>query len=202
MQPVETQFESPHPNGAVKKRSAPPRRRRVIQVVFVIVALAWAYAIWYSVNRTSPEELDTESRRAVTAACENARDDLRALPDLEADASAADDVALVRQENDVFAAMIERIDAVDPVGTDPADALESWGEDWERLMEARAEFASDLAADGSARLQIPAVSAGSAQPVTDRMDEYALQQDLAPCRPEALQAEAVDAPRDYSELEE
>ena len=68
------------------------------------------------------------------------------------------------------------------------------------MIEARASFADDLAADGTARLNIPAVKKGSLEPVTDRMDTYALGRNLDDCRPEQLQVEVVDQPRNYAKL--
>src|SRR5262249_22010430 len=127
---------------------------------------------------------------------------LRALPDLAKGATATDDVRLVRQENEIFHAMADRIDQVRPKGTDAHKALVAWVADWRKVIEARAKFANELEADGQARLRIPAVNAGSVQPVTDRMDTYAMNRGLDVCRPQALQAEVVDQPRDYSVAQE
>jgi hypothetical protein len=176
-------------------------RRQILVVVLVIVGLVWGYAIWHSVRSTSPENLDDAARRAIDEACTTAREALVALPDLAPDATAADDVSLVEQENDIFSTMIRQIDATKPEGGDAAAALDAWVADWRNLVMARADFAEDLADDGSARLRIPSVSGGGLRPITDRMDEYAVQQGLDRCRPEALQAEVVDIPRDYSDLE-
>jgi hypothetical protein len=198
---VDQQFESPHPNGAVTV-TEPPRRRRiprpVLITVLVVVGAAWAYAIWYSVNRTSPEDLDDASNAAIGDACTGALSELRALPPLGEDASAAEGVALAEQENEIFTAMIEQFAAIRPdAGDDAVDAYRAWIDDWRALLSARAQFADDLAADGSARLETPSISSGSVRPITDRMNEYASQRVLVNCEPDVLQAEVVDGPRAY-----
>jgi hypothetical protein len=169
----------------------------VLLGLLVVVGLAWGYAIWYSVSQRSPENLDDAARAAVAEACTNARNELDSLPDLASDATAAEDVALVRDENEVLTRMTDEVDAVRPDGSDPRVALDGWTEDWRALIRARAQFAGDLEADGTARLSIPTVSEGGLKPITDRMDAYATQRGLDSCRPEVLQAEVVDGPRDY-----
>jgi hypothetical protein len=194
-------FEAPHPNGAVTVKEQPKRRRlrrQLLLAVLVAVGLAWGYAIWYSVTQTSPESLDHASRTAVSNACTTARNELVALPDLTASSTAGDNVALVRNENVVLTRMTDRIEAVQPKGGDARAALEGWTKDWRDLITARATFASDLEADGTARLRIPTVSRGSVKPISERMDEYATQRGLDSCRPQNLQAEVVDGPRDYT----
>ena len=202
---MDQQFEAPHPNGAVTVNERPKRRRvrrDILVGVLIVVAGLWGYAIWYSVARPSPESLDGSAKTAVTNACTDARAKLRALPDLAKGATAANDVRLVRQENEIFHAMADRIDQVSPNGTDAHKALDAWVADWRKVIEARAQFANDLETDGKARLRIPAVNAGSVQPITDRMDTYAMNRGLDVCRPQALQAEVVDQPRDYSAAQE
>jgi hypothetical protein len=194
-------FEAPHPNGAVRVKEKPRRRRvrrQLLLAVAVVIGLAWGYAIWFSVTQKSPERLDRASRTAVANACTTARDELEALPDLTDRSTAADNVALVRNENDVLTRMTDRIDGVQPRGGDARAALQAWARDWRDLITARATFATDLAADGSARLRIPTVRRGSVKPISERMDEYATQRGLDGCRPQSLQVEVVDGPRDYT----
>ena len=204
------QFEAPHPNGAVVVQDkddghrADPRRRRIRRRLFIVLALlicaAWAYAIWFSVTRGSPEDLDDAATSQVSAACTSARDQLDALPDFTPDTTATQNVQLVRQENAIFATMIATIDEVQPTATDAAAALDKWLDDWRSLVRARAAFADDLAGDGTARLRTPAVKSGGLQPITERMNGFAQQRGLDECQPDVLQAEVVDGPRDYTTL--
>ena len=201
---MDQQFEPPHSNGAVTINEPPQRRRRiprhVIVALLLVVCAAWGYAIWYSVTRTSPEDLDDAARADIGAACTAALEELQALPVFDAETTAAEGVTLVAQENEIFSRMIDRAAAVDvDAGGDAEVALESWTEDWRALVQARAEFADDLADDGSARLQTPSIRSGSVRPISDRMNEYALQRGLDDCSPDALQAEVVDGPRDYTQ---
>jgi hypothetical protein len=201
---VDQHYEAPHPNGAVTVNHRPKRRgvrRNIFVTVLIVVALLWGYAIWYSVARPSPERLDGSAKSAVARACTEARTQLAALPNLTKGATAADDVRLVRQENQILHTMTDRIDHVTPSGSDAHKALDAWVADWRNLIDARAQFATVLQAEGKARLRIPAVKAGSIEPITDRMDTYATNRGLDACRPQALQAEVVDQPRDYSAAE-
>jgi hypothetical protein len=208
---VNGQFEAPHSNGAVVVQEpdgdAPgptrPRRRRrtILLALLVVVCIAWGYAIWYSVTRTPPEDLDDRAAAEVREACTAARLQLEALPDFSSEFTAAELVGLVRQENEILYDMVAATNVVEPTDADAATALDKWNDDWRSLILARSEFADDLAADGTARLQTPAVRSGSVQPISERMNDYARQQDLTVCQPDALQAEAVDGARDYSTVE-
>jgi hypothetical protein len=209
---VNDQFEAPHPNGAVVVNDtddghrADPRRRRRRRGIFVVVALlicaAWAYAIWFSVTRGSPEDLDDAATAEVSAACTSAHDQLAALPDFTPETTATENVQLVRQENAIFDTMIATVDEVQPTATDAGAALDKWLDDWRSLVRARAAFADDLAGDGTARLRTPAVKSGGLQPITERMNGFAQQRGLDECQPDALQAEVVDGPRDYTTVED
>ncbi|MGQ0824120.1 MAG: hypothetical protein ACT4OX_03635 [Actinomycetota bacterium] len=198
-------LEEPHPNGAPTSAttSPPPNplRRRLLLGALVVVALAWGYAIWFSVTRTPPENLSEDTRRAVGAACTDARQALRTLPDLAAEPTAGAAIALVRDENNVFEEMIIRFRDTAPAGGDAGEALEKWTDDWDAVVDARAAFADDLDADGEARLTLPAVD-GGVRPITDRMDEYAEARGLDACTPNALQVEVVDSAREYPDLED
>ncbi len=197
------QFEAPHPNGAVTRNEKPKRRRFLrpfLYGVLVVVIILWGYAIWFSVTRQSPENLDKDAQAAVANACATALQSVKALPDLPKKPTAEEVVTLVRQENGELTTMVDRIDAVDTDGADANKALHSWVDDWRSVIAARATFADDLAADGTARLNIPAVKKGGLEPVTDRMDTYALGRNLDDCRPEQLQVEVVDQPRNYTKL--
>jgi hypothetical protein len=208
---VNGQFEAPHSNGAVavqepdgaapERTKSRRRRRTILLALLVLVCIAWGYAIWYSVTRTSPEDLDDTAAAQVRDACTAALEQLEALPAFSSEFTAADDVDLVRQENEIFEAMVATTDAVEPTNADAATALDKWNDDWRSLIQARSEFADDLAGDGTARLRTPAVRSGSLQPISERMNDYARQQGLLVCQPDALQAEAVDGVRDYSTVE-
>ena len=198
-------LEAPHPNGSAQTADDPPSRpwrRRAFAAALVVVAIAWGYAIWYSVTRDSPEALDETARTAVASGCTDAVAALRALPDLSEDPIAEDAVELVRDENAVFASMVDEFRAVAPDDSDAADALAKWADDWDAVIAARAAFANDLEADGTARLEIPAVEQGGVRPITDRMDEYSQARGLDDCIAVSLQIEVVDGPRIYPDQED
>ena len=197
-------FEPPHPNGAVHRNEKAMRRRRLrrnlIAGVVVVIAIAWGYALWFSVTRnTSPELLDDADRAAVIGACDRARD---VLEDIDTPTSGTDAVTRIREENEVLTAMVREFDAISPADEDPRAALSGWTNDWTELVAAREDFATDLEPDGTARFSVPSVKEGSLKPITVRMTEYAEQQNLPTCTVTALQADVVDRERSYTLVEE
>ena len=197
-------FEPPHPNGAVHRNEGVARRRRirrnVIVAAVIIVAIAWGYALWFSVTRnTSPELLDDADRAAVVAACDRARDELQKI---ETEPIGDTAVTRIREENDILTAMVRELDDISPADDDPRTALTGWTNDWTEVIAARDRFATDLEPDGSARFSVPNIKAGSLKPITVRMTDYAEQQDMPTCTVTALQADVVDRDRDYNLVEE
>src|SRR5262245_31844330 len=147
-------FEVPHPNGAAKNGSRRYHRGRrmpriprgwIIAGAAVFVGL-WIFAIIWSVTvtRHSPEHLDGAAAADVEAACVVARNDLQALPALPDPAPGADRVERIRSENEILSAMTDRFDAVEPVDSTPAAALQQWTTDWRRVIQAREKYANDL----------------------------------------------------------
>ena len=198
---VSTDVEQPHPNGAVtvvEERKRPTWRRWLVLGVVVAVALLWTFAIWYSVTRESPEDLDDDALDGLARSCETAKTRLEALPDLPEEPTAADVIALMDQEDEAFATMVDDMGRITTSGDDAQGALDAWVQDWRDVLDARATFAADLENDGTARFNLPTVTRGSLEPITERMEEYAAGRGLDQCTPLALQAEVVDVPRDYT----
>ena len=195
-------FERPHPNGAVRSSGSARARRlrnRILVGVLVLAGLAWAYAIWFSVTRSSPEELDSDAQAEVERACSAARRAVVGLPNVDADSTVDERVTRITQENEAFASMTSQFDEVRPDGEDAAVALEKWSDDWRALVDARAAYANDLSADGEASpLEKPNVGRGDIEPITVRMTKYAENQGLDICTPESLLAEVVEGRRVYS----
>ena len=194
-------FEPPHPNGAPPTPPRRPRRRIWfwLGVTGAVLFLGfWAFAIWFSLTAGSPEDLDDASLAALGAACDEAFAALEDAPQFPEDGTADDNLARIEVEDAIFNEMLVAVDAIQPDSVDAARALDAWVNDWRALLEARAEFAADLADDGTARLRVPAVSAGSVRPISDRMNEYALARGLGQCGTDTLQAENVDGVRQYA----
>jgi hypothetical protein len=172
-----------------------PWRRRVALAVVLLVAAAWGFALWYSLTRVGPEPLDVESRGALRSACTDAAEALRGLPALGDRPTASQRVARIREENAVFATLLDRARRVQPTNGEGARALDGFLTDWKALVRARVRYAHAVATAPRARLEIPVDPAGA--PATRRMDDYAVGHDLRVCSPLALQAEIVEGARDY-----
>jgi hypothetical protein len=204
--------EPPHPNGAVHQSGitrARRRRRNIFLVLGIALVAAWLFAIVWSVTVTSssPERMDKNAAAAVTAACTDAQNRLRALPNPFPRAG-ADRVARIESENDALRNMVERFGTVRPMATTPASALEAWADDWTRVIDARDKYADALAAtegtDNRVKFIVPAERERSVKPVTGRMDDFVRENhpDLSACFTQALELETVEGPREYEKVTE
>ena len=174
---VSTDVEQPHPNGAVtvvEERKRPTwrrwlgarcRRRGCTAVDVRDLVLGDA--------RESPEDLDDDALDGLARSCETAKTRLEALPDLPEEPTAADVIALMDQEDEAFATMVDDMGRITTSGDDAQGALDAWVQDWRDVLDARATFAADLENDGTARFNLPTVTRGSLEPITERMNEYA-----------------------------
>jgi hypothetical protein len=190
-------------NGA--STTADPTRKRnvrrwVIVTAFVLVGLAWAIAITYSVTvgGRSPERLGDAEASVVAAACADAQQALEELEPVGMQASFAAKADRVEQEDAILAAMIRKIRTVEPESADPAAALDGWLADWQRLLDAREQYVRDLRTDGAdARFVEPADD--GVEPIANKMNDWILEQGTRTdgCNTGVLQVEVVEGPRVY-----
>jgi hypothetical protein len=197
-------LEPPHPNGAVTQneaRHASTLRRRAMLIGATLVAIAWIFALVWSVTVTthSPERLDAAAATTVTRACDDAQAKLKALPNAFP-RTGADRVTRIRAENTLVRAMVTTFQSVNPRHSTPRTALRAWSADWLRVVEARERYAHDLETAGRARFVLPA--AKGVKPVTDKMDDFVREShpDLDACFTEALAIDTVEGPREYKKV--
>jgi hypothetical protein len=200
-------FEPPHPNGAV--HTPPPARRGHAPWEFVILALLVLLVGigiilgWTLVGSHSPERLDAAAAAAVSAACNDAQAQLKALPDPDPTLG-ADRVARLHAENRILQNMVATFGTVHPRSSTPATALQKWSEDWGRMIDARARYADDLqriaGTNDKVRFVYPATN--GITPVTETMDDYVRENHphLDACFTAALQLEQYEGPRDYQKV--
>ncbi len=193
-------FEPPHPNGAVTTSGITRRRRirrRVLAALATVIAIAWVFAIIYSVTAAGPEHLDATSAHRVGDACSAALRDLRALAPLPTRPGVQAAVDRLHEENDIYRAMVTRIAAVRVTSADKQKAFRGWLDDWNRVIEARVRYADALPENPKARFVIPAVQ--GIKPVTDKMNDWVTEQNkvVNSCNTATLQIEQVNGPRDY-----
>jgi hypothetical protein len=190
-------------NGAVTTADPTPKRnirRWVIVTAFVLVALAWAIAITYSVTvgGRSPERLTDAEASVVAAACADAQQSLEQLQQLDLEATFDEKADRVEQEDVILTAMIRKIRTVTPEGGDPATALAGWLTDWQRLVTAREQYVRDLRTEGAeARFVEPADD--GVEPIANKMNDWILEQGTRTdgCNTGVLQVEVVEGPRVY-----
>jgi hypothetical protein len=197
-------FDEPHPNGAGKP---PPRdhghvlRQRITIVALGLIAAAWIFAIIWSVTKTdqSPERMDNATAAQVSAVCNDAQQQLKALP-LPFPRLGADRVHRIGQENAILTNMVSRFGSIDPQKSAPRTALRGWSADWNRVIAARAQYATDLDTLHRARLIIPAT--GGIKPITDKMDDFVRENhpNLDACFTQALQLDTVEGLRTYQKV--
>ena len=175
-------------------------RRRLIIGAFVLVGLAWAFALVYSVTEgsRSPERLTDGEARTVATACRDAQRALEKLPQVGDRASYSEKADRIDREDAILTAMVERFGAVHPTANDPAVALDGWRRDWTRLIVARQNYVSDLRRDGvDARFVEPATS--GVEPIANKMNDWILEQGTRTdgCNTGVLQVEVVEGTRVY-----
>lgn len=153
----------------------PPVRRRWFWVAVVVgplatVTMVVAFGATVALDaRDAPGLIDDpEVMSVVDAECRSMTSTVEGLP-LEGDQRAQS-----RRILDQNSAVEQMVEAVRELGQDVLDRdrpTVQWLEDWERLLEARATFARDLATENRAALDVPRVDG---QRITERMDEAAL----------------------------
>jgi hypothetical protein len=198
----------PSSNGAAKHRGndsehdhARRIRSRIILITFIVIGAVWIFAIVWSVTVTthSPERLDVASAASVSAACNDAQSQLKALP-LSFPRLGADRVARIRRENTILTSMVARFGTIHPPRRTPATALKGWSGDWTRVIEARARYAHDLDTKHRAELVLPATA--GIDPITQKMDDFVLENhpNLSACFTQALQLDVVEGQRVYQKV--
>jgi hypothetical protein len=175
-------------------------RRRLILAAFVLVGLAWGFAIIYSVTAggRSPERLTDAEARTIASACRDAQQALERLPQIGERATYAEKADRIDREDAILTTMVDRFGTVHPAGNDPAVALDGWRRDWSRLIAARANYVSDLRTSGvDARFVEPASS--GVEPIANKMNDWILEQGTRTdgCNTGVLQAEVVEGTRVY-----
>jgi hypothetical protein len=197
-------FDEPHPNGA----ATPPARdhgrvlrQRIAIVALAVIGAAWIFAIIWSVTKTdqSPERMDGATAAQVSAVCNQAQHKLQALP-LPFPRLGADRVNRIRRENAILSDMVSRFSGITPQKSAPRTALRGWSQDWNRVIAARAQYATDLETLHRARLIIPAT--GGIKPITDKMDDFVRENhpNLNACFTQALELDTVEGPREYKKV--
>ena len=197
-------FEEPHPNGAVtppSREHGRVLRQRIAIVVLGVIAAAWIFAIIWSVTKTdqSPERMDTTAAAQVAGLCNDAQQQLKALP-LSFPRLGADRVHRIREENIILTDMVSEFAGVRPQKSTPTHALRGWSEDWTHVITARAQYATDLDTKHRARLVLPATQ--GIKPVTDKMDDFVRENhpNLDACFTQALALDTVEGPRVYKKV--
>jgi hypothetical protein len=176
-------------------------RQRIALIALIVIGAVWIFAIVWSVTVTthSPERLDGASAATLSAACNDAQAQLKALPK-SYPRLGADRVARIGQENAILSAMIMRFNQVHPPHSSPAKALQGWTRDWTNVVAARAKYAHDLQTLHRAELVLPATQ--GINPVTQRMDDFVRESHpyLDACFTTALQLDVVEGPRVYQKV--
>jgi hypothetical protein len=199
-------FEAPHSNGAVHQ--AKPGRAHapwefIVLTLFVAILCIGIILGWTLVGAHSPERLDGVSAAALSAACDRAQAQLKALPNPDPRLG-ADRVARVRAEDVVLRAMVAQFTTVHPRASTPATAVQGWSTDWGRMIDARNRYADDLAKSATTKAKVrfiyPAVNAIT--PITGHMDDFVRENNprLDACFTAALQIEVVEGPRNYQKV--
>jgi hypothetical protein len=199
---VSDSFEAPHPNGAAKSPAGGRTRAPwefIILALFVALIAVGIILAWTLVGSHSPERLSTADAARISAACNEAQAQLKALPN-PSPVLGADRVARIRAEDAILRTMVSRIGDTLPRSKTPAVALRGWTTDWTNVIDARERYADDLVTKGRAKLVLPASQ--GVKPITQNMDDYVRENhpNLDACFTGALEVETVEGPREYRKV--
>jgi hypothetical protein len=157
-----------------------PTRVLVLVVVVAMVAM-WAYVLYLAFGpgrQPSPDRLaDPTFARQAEARCEEAHDELAALPPAIQTETATERAEVVDQANAQLTAMIDDIEPLAPDGED-GEIVAAWIADWRTYLDDRVAYADALRTDPDARFF---VTARDNEQVTEYMDAFAADNHMAAC---------------------
>lgn len=166
--------------------SPPPSARRRLgsiaaKVVILAMVAMWGYVLFLAFGpgrQPPPDRLDDPSfASAAQERCDEALDEVATLPRAVQAASARERSQIVGQANDVFARMLDDLEAIVPAGED-GTLVALWLSDWRTYVGDRQAFADALLVDADAQLL---VTAKDRDQITEYLDAFAADNAMPAC---------------------
>lgn len=168
-----------HDEQAHQRRWTPGR----VVLTAVVIALVgmWGYVLYLAIGpgrQPPPDRLeDPTFATAAQDRCSAALDVVDDLPDATQAEDPAQRAAVVHEANEVFAAMLDDVEALTPEGED-GELVTAWLADWRTYLDDREDYVEALATDPEARLL---VSAKDNDQITEFIDAFAADNRMPAC---------------------
>lgn len=155
--------------------------RLLLAIVVVGMVTMWGYVLYLALGpgrQPPPDRLDDPTFAvAAQARCSAALDDVVGLPRAVETDTADERAAVIDQANDLFATMLDDLDALAPAGTD-GSLVRQWLADWRTYLGDREAFAIALRRDPDAQLL---VTAKDREQITEYVDAFAADNHMPAC---------------------
>jgi hypothetical protein len=150
-------------------------------VAVILIALMWAYILSpFSKHGEAPTTLkDTSFTAAAEQACAAAEADIAKLPKAETAETAEQRASVLTEANAIVADLVKNLEAIEPKAAQDRQFTDQWLADWTSYLASRQAYAQLLATGKDSRF---AVQAEGGHPITERMDGFALLNNMPSCQ--------------------
>lgn len=150
-------------------------------VAVLLIALMWAYILspWSKRGDTPTTLKDTSYTAAAEEICATSQAKIAELPKAETAKSPEERATVLTEANGLVADLVTQLHALQPKVEDDRQFTDQWIADWDSYLASREAYARLLASGKDDRF---AVEAEGGHPITERMDGFALLNDMPSCQ--------------------
>ena len=150
-------------------------------VAVIVIALMWAFILSPFSKRDDPPTTlkDTTYTASAEKLCAATQAKIAALPKAETAQSPEERAQVLTQANGLVADLVAQLHALEPKVEVDRHYTDQWVADWDSYLASREAYAQVLASGKDARF---AVQAEGGHPITERMDGFALLNDMPSCQ--------------------
>lgn len=150
-------------------------------VAVILIALMWAYILspWSKHGDTPTTLEDTGYTAAAEQLCAAAQAKINALPKAVTAKSPEDRARVLTQANSLVSQLVTQLHALQPQVQADRQFTDQWLADWDSYLASRQAYARLLASGKDDQFT---VQAEGDHPITERMDGFALLNDMASCQ--------------------
>ena len=150
-------------------------------VAVILIALMWAYILspWSKHGDTPTTLKDASYTAAAEQICAASQTKINALPKADTAESPEDRARVLTEANGLVGDLVTRLHALQPKVEADRQFTDQWLTDWDSYLASREAYARILASGKDERF---AVQAEGGHPITERMDGFALLNDMPSCQ--------------------
>jgi hypothetical protein len=150
-------------------------------VAVILIALMWAYILspWSKRGDVPTTLKDTSYTAAAERLCAASQAKINELPKAATAESPEERAAVLTQANGLVDDLVTQLHALQPKVDADREFVDQWMADWDSYLGSRRAYARVLASGKDDRF---AVQAEGGHPVTERMDGFAVLNDMPSCQ--------------------